>query len=371
MVKKINKNIVVVVMAVSFQFSVFSWWGSSSQQEGSETDEDWSCRFKNMGGTLPNDACKVRDFLMRVKKIMQEIEEKKEQGKEEGSENKKDILQEERGRAYMFYGDRGLGKTKTAELIAEEGEVLTEFHSVDDLATAITAAKVADEVIIQIYDAAKAQVKKEGMPVVIVIDEIDKLFEDNPQVITAVSRSLCSRIDKYKNDPSIATIITSNTVKNFDYGLFRRCMHVEWLSPSQKNREAILRFYAKKNDIKLSEKFIKKMAKKTPEFTGAHFEVVYAYATEDFSVVNEKAIKKSIAKVQKSDIDSHKSKEPEQASMLEQAENFAKKNPGITKGAGAAIGTVTLGVGYAVADVAYYKATGKHLSRPGLGEDKK
>lgn len=55
---------------------VFFWWGSPSQSE-EYPDEEWSCRFTKMGGTLPDDACKVRDFLMRVKKNTQEAKEKK------------------------------------------------------------------------------------------------------------------------------------------------------------------------------------------------------------------------------------------------------------------------------------------------------
>ena len=126
---------VFLCITLSLPSSIFCL-GSKSKSE-----EESICRFKNMGGTLPNDMCYMREFLKRIKSMPKP-----------DKNTKSDMnTREENGRAYMFYGPPGTGKTTAAKLVAEESDVLLDFHSEQEITEEIRKTKNPNGVFIKIY----------------------------------------------------------------------------------------------------------------------------------------------------------------------------------------------------------------------------
>lgn len=252
------KNVVVIFLLYSLQTQAF-WWA--------EKEPKFTCKFDNLGGTFPDDACLIKEFFKTVKNI---------------SAQQSDIQ-----KAWIIYGPPGTAKSKSARYIAEESKAYLLFHPVRLIVADSKGGKNITSEIAKIYQNAE-EITDNKQPVLIVIDEVDVLEKDQARELFT---SLRSQIDRVKDNSYIMTVITSNTIHPIDNGLLNRCTRVEWPVPSKNNRKEIIEFFSKKHSLGLSEEFVNKIEKKTYGFTGRDIE-------NAFKLANMNAKKKCMKKIE-------------------------------------------------------------------------
>ena len=250
-----SKFFTIQYLALSFfifcSYNIICIWPWPSN----DPQTKFTCKMSNLGGTLPNDVCVLRDFLKKVKAATkQHIEIKSE---------------DKIGTAWLFHGHPGVGKTTGAHLITEEANIEIDFHDSREISKRISETHNPAGVITDIFESAKQ--KATHRPIILVIDEIDGLAKNHQQSMDIIYSSMRTLIDEYKKNSNLLIIFTSNQTYHLDEGFKGRCAQVEWLKPNSKNREQILFFYANRFSVILTQKFVTDMIAETNNFSGREF----------------------------------------------------------------------------------------------------
>ena len=282
-----------------------------------EKEPEATCTFKNLGGTLPDDICYIREFLKAAKSKSATYEQ-----------NKKPSATDELYNAYIFHGKSGTGKTTTAKEEGTEADVVHDFHTAHEILNKIDESHNAHKIIAEIFTQAIQKSSKE--PIVLIIDEIDELQRHDSKTAESFFAAIRSQLDTCKFNSSIVIILTSNNIKKLDYPMLRRCIQVKWSVPSADNRKAIIEFFAKKHGLSLSDKVLDSLQQETDTFTGYQIARSFYFGSTETGPLSVARIKRGIERV-KTEI-----KESE-TTGFDKVKNFVKEHS-------AALSTITLGI---------------------------
>src|SRR3990172_11723682 len=97
-----------MIILFLFSFSAYGFWPFNGEQE-----PKFTCRFENLGGTVPDDACMMRNYLAKFQRIVAD--------------------QDNFQRTWIFYGPSGTGKTSAAKLISQESKATLHFYPVKNI----------------------------------------------------------------------------------------------------------------------------------------------------------------------------------------------------------------------------------------------
>ena len=252
----------------------------------------FSCELDTLAGEQPMEVCIIRNFLKKLqkqKKMREREQEKKEMRKREPACN-----------AFLLHGERGLGKTSIAKILADSvKDDSVKDKSVEDesvgknftikLASEIFRYENSNEIIKKIYATAEiASQNPDGtnQPYIIIIDDIDdyatRSLENQENSVISGMQVLRKKIDEQNCNPHIITILIANKSDEIDERLRDRCKLIKCYLPDFDSRVAIIKIYAQFNKalFLLDEEFIKRLAYEMEFFTGRDIKKVFDWASQ-------------------------------------------------------------------------------------------
>lgn len=168
-------------------------------------------------------------------------------------------------RSYLFLGPPGSGKTTMSQRFAR--------------AYSKKILQFSPDVIFQVSDTNIIRLIQESQAEVILIDEIDKLFQSLNAERTALVLSRVEKIRKCR--PGLITIFTANSVKKFPDAMLRPGRIddiIEFGYPEKDDRKEILRGYARVLGVNFCEDLVEKIAAVSSGLTGAWLKEVVLQA---------------------------------------------------------------------------------------------
>lgn len=231
------------------------------------------CIVENLGGTQPDKICQMREFLKSYDSQAHQFPGKN---------------------ALLIYGPLGTGKTLVAQAIAQESQAQVLYFKLGTdkfLERAWIGLKIKE-----VYDEAERLAKENKKPVVVIWDEIDQICGKDSTKFSLQEKEalveLCKQIKAHAHCSYLVTILAtaySYTVN----GELRDCtISVEIGIPNYDNRLAIIRFYARRQKIELSEKFCRELANNYSDFSGRFIEVAFNTA-RTFAAIDDEPLNES------------------------------------------------------------------------------
>ncbi|MHA2620900.1 MAG: AAA family ATPase [bacterium JZ-2024 1] len=198
---------------------------------------------------------------------------------EAGSDAEAEALERLIPRGIIFWGPPGTGKTFFAKALASELEAAIIVVSGPELKSKYVGESEAN--IRQVFYQAR-----QNAPSVIVFDELDSIamargmYTSGSGVEHSMVNQLLTEMDGFRKEELVFVIGTTNFVESVDPALLRPGrfeLHIQIPPPDEKDREAILQIYNRKYGLKMSDDFVKEVARETSGYTGDHLESVCRY----------------------------------------------------------------------------------------------
>ena len=267
-----NRNIfwllIFPVLILTFTFQVSSFFSRQSTAV--------PCKLPGFAGNRSEEVCELVSFLQKVQSIKPEDGDNCEN--QQDTTRKTIITRNDFCLNQIFHGPPGTGKTKGAQVIAQEAGVSYEYYSFSLLIEKWQGNGTATMQLI--FDKAQERASKEGKPVVLILDELNMIY-DHPKYREALI-SLTAFLDEIKyseknrDKPPVITILITNRLDIFTSALISRAKIIEWENPNAKEREEILKQYL--NTYPHDIKNFYKLGKMTKEFSYHELKDAVRYA---------------------------------------------------------------------------------------------
>ncbi len=175
----------------------------------------------------------------------------------------------------LLYGPPGNGKTKLANIIAQE----TNSHFMEISSSSIVNAYIGSgpQELDKIFNDALRQSFGKGQRVVIFFDEVDTFagnnFIDNTNQYIITVKHFWLWLDKLRKNSNIFVIVATNKFKNLSPAFASRFKSIEIPNPDKYMREEVINYFIQKinsdfdPNFKLNKRTINKLVQETNQLS--------------------------------------------------------------------------------------------------------